>query len=385
MRINIGPEKTAVMIINDQGLDTDKCKWHIGGSQVPIVHSYKYMGQPLQDTGRWDEWLQTLVRRTKHRTAELVRWARANHITVDILAPLWSVYVEKAAQWGLAATTLTTTQTKALDMAQRMAARQILGHSSTSPWPTPCLELGWQTWSSQSALQKIRLYKRLVDSDNSIVKAIMSISRTMDQGWLTETEGYLSTVFLQGPPKRDSIWRQQARQWEAIQRQSDREHLTFHSKHHPNLANYHPKPTQTGVSPQGGHHINRELHHQTISNKASVTISRLLCGGQGLRAGDPQRPTEVCMRKACTYCLSQGRPTSETLWHFLHECPLTAAARQSKAARVCWAQPTNITRLHTTTWSKKQLRTIRKTIQKMWQARQAFNTSHITLSPVCLT
>ncbi len=138
---------------------------------------------------------------------------------------------------------------------------------------------------------------------------------------------------------------------------------------------------ERGDYPHGGHHINRELHHQTISNKASVTISRLLCGGQGLRAGDPQRPTEVCMRKACTYCLSQGRPTSETLWHFLHECPLTAAARQSNAAKLCWAQPINITKLHTTTWSKKQLRTIRTTIQKMWQARQAFNTSHTTLFP----
>ena len=166
-----------------------------------------------------------------------------------------------------------------------------------------------------------------------------------------------------------------------MQKQSDREHLIYHSKRHHNLANYHPKPTQTSDFSHDGQRINRELHHQSINNKTSVTISRLLCGGQGLRAGDPQRPTEVCMRKACTYCLSQGRPASETLWHFLHECPLTAAARQGKEAKLCWAQPTNIPKLHTITWTKNQIRTIRTTILKMWQARQAFNTSHSTLFP----
>ena len=218
MRINIGPEKSAVMIINDQGLDTDMREWRIGARLLPIVHTYKYMGQALQVTGRWDEWLKTLVRRTKLKTAELVRWARANHITIDILAPLWTVYVEKAAEWGLASTTLTTTQTKALDTAQRMAARQILGHSSTSPWPSPCLELGWQTWSSQIAPQKMRLYKRLLDSDNRIVKAILDRSKALEQGWLAETEEHIKAAFPLGLPKQSSKWRQHSRQWEAMQK-----------------------------------------------------------------------------------------------------------------------------------------------------------------------
>ena len=371
MRINIGPEKSAVMIINDQGLDTDMRDWRIGARLLPIVHTYKYMGQALQVTGRWDEWLKTLVRRTKLKTAELVRWARANHITIDILAPLWTVYVEKAAEWGLASTTLTTTQIKALDTAQRMAARQILGHSSTSPWPSPCLELGWQTWSSQIAPQKMRLYKRLLDSDNRIVKAILVRSRALEQGWLAETEEHIKAAFPQGLPKHSSEWRQHSRQWEAMQKQSDREHLIYNSQRHQNLAHYSPQPVQLC----GGQGINPEIHHHTYNNKISITISRLLCGGQGLKAGDPQRPTEVCMRKACTYCLSQGQPKSETLWHFLHECPLTATARQSREAKLCWAQPDNIPKLHLTIWSRKQIRTIRTTIQKMWQARQAFNAS----------
>ena len=122
-----------------------------------------------------------------------------------------------------------------------------------------------------------------------------------------------------------------------------------------------------------GQGTNPVIHHHSYSVKSAIIISRLLCGGQGLNAGDPLRPTEVCMRKACKYCLSLGQPKSETLWHFLHECPLTAKARQSKEAKQCWSQPENIAKLHLTIWSNKQIRTIRNTLKKMWQLGQAFN------------
>ena len=134
-------------------------------------------------------------------------------------------------------------------------------------------------------------------------------------------------------------------------------------------SNYSPHIEQQ-TSGQG---TNPVIHHHSNSDKSAIIISRLLCGGQGLNAGDPQRLTEVCMRKACRYCLSLGQPKSETLWHFLHECPLTATVRQSNEAKHCWSQPENIAKLHLTIWSNKQIRTIRNTIKKMWQLRQAFN------------
>ena len=55
MRINIGPDKSAAMIINDYGLSEANNQWLIGSIPLPIVHNYKYLGQALQDTGRWDE------------------------------------------------------------------------------------------------------------------------------------------------------------------------------------------------------------------------------------------------------------------------------------------------------------------------------------------
>ena len=217
--------------------------------------------------------------------------------------------------------------------------------------------------------QKMRLYKRLLNSENRILKAILVKSDTIGVGWLAEAEAHMRAAFPEGVPKQTNAWQRLLHQWEAIQKQSDREELMYSSQRHQNLAHYSPYAEQNS----SGQGTNPVLHHHSYGIKSSITISRLLCGGQGLNAGDPQRPTEVCMRKACRYCLSLGQPKSETLWHFLHECPLTATARQSREAKLCWAQPDNIPKLHLTVWTRKPVRTIRNTIQKMWQLRQAFN------------
>ena len=269
----------------------------------------------------------------------------------------------------MASTNLSLTQSNSIDRAQRMAARQILGHRSTSPWPSPCLELGWQTWSSQMTSLKMRLYYRLHISTDPIIASLLAVGRTLPEGWVTATELQLSASFPAGPPTTASEWQQQLQLWEAAQRQADIEELLYNSRRHPNLAQYSPNV----AAQPSGLDINHMIHHHSINDVSAMTISRLLCGGQGLNAGDPARPSEVCMRKACKYCLSHGQPVSETLWHFLHECPLTASARQSAEARECWAQPENVVKLHLSVWSYKQLRVIRGTLTRMWQLRQTFN------------
>ena len=215
----------------------------------------------------------------------------------------------------------------------------------------------------------MRLYKRLLNSENTILKAILVKSEFIRDGWLTEAATQMGAAFPEGLPRQADVWLRILHQWEAVQKQSDREELIYNSKRHQNLAHYSPHIEQQ-TSGQG---TNPVIHHHSNIDKSAIIISRLLCGGQGLNAGDSQRLTEVCMRKACKYCLSLGQPKSETLWHFLHECPLTATARQSNEAKHCWSQPENIAKLHLTIWSNKQIRTIRNTIKKMWQLRQAFN------------
>ena len=187
--------------------------------------------------------------------------------------------------------------------------------------------------------------------------------------WVTAAELQLSAAFPEGPPITPLEWQQHLQQWEIAQKQADAEELLYNSRRHPNLAHYSPYIAAQPSNPC----INRMIHHHSINDANAITISRLLCGGQGLNAGDPIRPTEVCMRKACKFCLSLGQPKAETLWHFLHQCPLTAMARQSSEAKECWGQPEKIVQLHLSVWTYKQLRVIRGTMVRMWQLRQAFN------------
>ena len=150
---------------------------------------------------------------------------------------------------------------------------------------------------------------------------------------------------------------------------------------HPNLAHYSPHlsefPASLTVTPA--------IHDHSINDTLSRTVSRVLCGGQGLNGGDPVVVTEVNMRNACHFCVSFGRPVVETLWHFLHECPLTAMARQSTAAKACWERPAGISRLHLSVWSHKELKIKRRSILQMHCLRQSFEkTSHIFEMSSCV-
>ena len=96
MRLNIGADKSAAMIINDTGLKEEEQQWSIGSTALPIVQKYKHLGLELQSSGCWHEWLKSVVSKTKQRTLELARWGRSNHITLDILSRL----MLKQAQGG---------------------------------------------------------------------------------------------------------------------------------------------------------------------------------------------------------------------------------------------------------------------------------------------
>ena len=215
----------------------------------------------------------------------------------------------------------------------------------------------------------MRLYHRLLSSTNPIIAAILKAGRNLPEGWVTTAELQLSAAFPEGPPITPLEWQQHLQQWEIAQKQADAEELLYNSRRHPNLAHYSPYIAAQPSNPC----INRMIHHHSINDANAITISRLLCGGQGLNAGDPIRPTEVCMRKACKFCLSLGQPRVETLWYFLHQCPLIAIARQSNEVKEIWGQPEKITQLHLSVWTSKQRRVIRSTMIRMWELRQTFN------------
>ena len=134
---------------------------------------------------------------------------------------------------------------------------------------------------------------------------------------------------------------------------------------HPQLCHYKPP-----VALQEGRlGINSALHSVHAALPNTRAISRLLCGGQGLRGADPVLATPTSTRTACLYCLTKGHRRKETLQHFVFQCPLTAAVRLSPEVAACWAAGPGIFELHRNIWSWRQIRCIREALSKMLAVR----------------
>ncbi|CAE8639964.1 unnamed protein product [Polarella glacialis] len=59
--------------------------------------------------------------------------------------------------------------------------------------------------------------------------------------------------------------------------------------------------------------LNPVLFDHAVDEEVARVVSRLLCGGQGLRGGDPRISAAPSRRTACLFCLLQGRREKETL------------------------------------------------------------------------
>jgi hypothetical protein len=77
--------------------------------------------------------------------------------------------------------------------------------------------------------------------------------------------------------------------------------------------------------------INYFLHDKAVPLEWSISASRLMAGGQGLRAGDPRISPLPSVTNCCVMCLEAGVLAAETLQHTLFECPSFEALRSATA------------------------------------------------------
>ena len=137
------------------------------------------------------------------RSGELLRWARANHLTIDILNRKWLTYVQTSALWCSA---LCRTQASELERAQPKAARLLFGQWRPSPKPNPCIEVGWPL--IQTCLQhgRMRLLSRILGTANEIVQAVAEASLLDPCGWVALEAGDARQLAPQCLPSTDVGW-----------------------------------------------------------------------------------------------------------------------------------------------------------------------------------
>ena len=114
---------------------------------------------------------------------ELVKWSRANFITLDVLQRLWKAHIFSTILWGLAICVLSCSQLQRLNVMQRQVGRLLLGHSKKSPIPTVCCELGWMLWSTAVQGSQFKLYQRLSNSKNRLSRFLLRCSLSSEGSW----------------------------------------------------------------------------------------------------------------------------------------------------------------------------------------------------------
>lgn len=366
MYINVAPDKTAVMVIS--GKLTSNLKLLVFGNLVPKVQTYKYMGVTFSSNGSWTPLVDAVKQKCHARTMELMRWGRANNLTCDVLARLWRIYVEHGAVWGVAVALLSMPQTKVLDRTQRVAGRRLLGFSKVSPVPAVCLELGWPLLSTKYEELQLRLLGRLRHMDNAIVAALLAAGHSHENSWTHHVVGRFSAFTLAGLPPSHSSWFAYVRAWSSQSYEEDAVELWSQCRSHPALAHY---GLPEGY-PTNGLKMNAAIHHVQLPSHVSRAISRLLCGGQGLRGGDPVVPPQASCRNACLYCLTRGNKVVESLRHFLTECPLYEFDRYGSGARKCWKHGILVAHLHLSIWDDEHQKIIRGALIRMLNRRLKF-------------
>jgi len=211
----------------------------------------------------------------------------------------------------------------------------------------------------------MRLLARLLACPNEIVQAVAATSLDAESGWMAIEVAYARNLAPEGLPHEPTGWHTIIAAARDIDTEADATQLSAMCDVHPQLASYRPAV----LTQERRLGLNRMLHDTAVSAEEANIISRLLCGGQGLRGQDPRRDSPATSRTACLACLIAGRRVKETLRHFLFECVATEHIRCVPAVAACWQDSEAITLLHRDIWTFSQMRTIRRAVLDMWKAR----------------
>jgi hypothetical protein len=173
----------------------------------------------------------------------------------------------------------------------------------------------------------------------------------------------------EGIPSNMGGWRSLMRDLKRDILQAEAEDITSLASHHPGLKHYQQVHWQceTQWTP------NIFLHDQAIDATIARRISRLLSGGQGLRAGDPRAPVPVSRNNCCIFCLEQGIITVGTLAHVVFLCPAHANRRgEAYFHHHLTEQNPRIMCLHRSYWSWRDMRGIRSLLTNVLDERNAY-------------
>ena len=368
IRWNMGPSKSAGMLFGRcrRGAGFEGGVFKLAGRTLVVVQWYRYLGVPVSCGGSAAQLVKQVRERALKKTRELAAWCAQRRITLDIAVRLWAMYVERSALFGASVAVLPQSHLAALDRVQRICGRLLMGHASRCPSPCVLAELGWVSWTAQLTLERTRLLARLAGSENVLTNLVLELDAGEARSWAAEVATAFSPWIVTGMPQTKGEWRQAYKMWgrDAPLLQADR-HADAISAHQ-GLAHYVP----VVFTYEGRWGINKCLYDHRVDYEEARVVSRLACGGQGCRAGDPKVLHEATPGNCCLHCLVvNGQAIPETLSHVLLRCPLGAVLREDPEVALLLRRGLKILQQHREVWSWRQLRVSRRFLGNVWNRR----------------
>jgi len=196
------------------------------------------------------------------------------------------------------------------------------------------------------------------------VSLVLDTSASCVGSWVRRVHT-LCAPWCQGVPQNKAQWRRLALQvWEhGVAR--DAVKLWEECESHEQLMHYQP-----GVwCREGRWSLNVWVHNPCVGVVEARLVSRLLAGGQGLRAGDCCEGVDVTVANCCVFCLESGDKALENLRHVVFDCPSYQASRDRSVIQVALEKGPLVLLLHRDLWTCAELNAIRRFLCEIQSTR----------------
>jgi hypothetical protein len=229
------------------------------------------------------------------------------------------------------------------------------------------LELTWTPlpWSTRLEWERVRLMGRLLRSSCECTQNFVEVGTTREGSWTSLTLSRVHAWSPNGVPRSPGEWRKVIGRWSTDAAVQAKDAAWRECQGHPRLRHYNP-----AVLKAVGKGPNHTIYDKAIRPEEARIVGRILCGGQGLRAGDAAARTTPTCHNCCIACLREGRIVADTLTHFVGDCRATAAGRDTASMRTVIGRTVRDLCCHSrSTWTWSELRTIRRYLSNGWNAK----------------
>jgi len=208
-------------------------------------------------------------------------------------------------------------------------------------------------WGSKQTGQRAGLLGRLANRESTLIRELLAAAAGREGSWVRRAAEDFMPWSGGTLPASSKEWNSRIKRWKRDWTDAEAERIEEEIREHKNLASYQLWGRAEGER------VNGQLYNNDMDERVSRDLGRLLVGGQGLQAGDPQSEPRQTRDNVCLACLREGRVETETLRHVILRCGAYAEAREEpQVAQMIDEAGIEVLRLRRDRWGWAQLKAI---------------------------